>query len=88
LNSIKNNDKFFDSKRQKIIGEYYIMDENTVREIMTQNNLSDDLQDQLIQTTHNIEEIIDCKVPLHQLLFPNYDSPEKYKILYDKFLQI
>lgn len=79
---IKNNEKY-GWERKHIIGDHHIMSEKEVREIMLNNGIENDMQDLLIENTHKIEESIDCKIPLHQLLFPKYEIPEKYKKLYD-----
>ena len=62
--------------------DYHIMTEQEVREKLSKNWLEEDLQNQLIETTHQIADSIDCKIPLHQLLFPKYVVPEKYEKLY------
>ncbi len=81
---IKNNWKYGAGDRPKIKWYNYIMSETEVREVLENNWISKDLQDVLIENTHNIAESIDCKIPLHQLLFPKYEVPDKYRKLYDK----
>jgi len=81
---IKNNYKYWEENRQRLKWYNYIMSEEEVRVVLTNNWLSEDLQNILIWNTHKISESIDCKIPLHQLLFPKYEVPDKYKKLYKK----
>ena len=81
---IKNNWKYGEEWRPKVVQDYHIMAEQEVREKLSKNWLEEDFQNQLIETTHQITDSIDCKIPLHQLLFPKYVVPEKYEKLYKK----
>ena len=60
------------------------MSEQEVKDILKSNWLDENLINNLIATTHDIADKIDCKVPLHQLLFPKYEVPDKYRKLYEK----
>ena len=81
---IKNNLQYYSPERPKLKGDYYIMSEEQVREILDKNWISKKLQDELISQTHKIADEINIEIPLHQLLFPKYVVPEKYKKLYEK----
>ncbi len=85
---IKNNWKYWAENRPRPKWYNHIMTEEEVRAVLENNWLSKDLQDILIGNTHKIAESIDCKIPLHQLLFPKYEVPEKYRKLYDKLEKI
>ncbi len=85
---IKNNWKYYDSSRPRIKWDYYIMDENEVKQILSKNWLPEKFQTYLIKQTHNIADKINIEIPLHQLLFPKYEVPEKYKKLYEKLQNI
>jgi len=60
------------------------MSEEQVKEVLTKNNISANLQEELINQTHTIADKINIEVPLHQVLFPMYTVPEKYKRLYER----
>jgi len=81
---IKNNWKYGEENRPKVVQSMHIMSEQEVRASLSKNNIEEGLQDKLIENTHKIADSIDCKIPLHQLLFPKYEVPEKYKDLYNK----
>ena len=81
---IKNNWKYYDNTRPKVQWDHYIMSEEEVRKILTKNWIDNNLQNILIENTEKIASSIDCKIPLHQLLFPKYVVPDKYKELYKK----
>lgn len=79
---IKNNWKYGEEWRPKVVQDFHIMTEQEVKEKLAKNGLDEDLQNKLIETTHKIADSIDCNIPLHQLLFPKYVVPDKYKNLY------
>jgi len=81
---IKNNRKYGAENRPRPKWYNYIMSEEEVRVVLEKNWLERKLQDVLIWNTHKIFESIDCKIPLHQLLFPKYEVPSKYVELYKK----
>jgi len=81
---IKNNWKYWAEDRPKLKWYNYIMSEEEVRVVLDKNRLEGKIQDVLIWNTHKIAESIDCKIPLHQLLFPKYEVPPKYVELYKK----
>lgn len=81
---IKNNWLYFDSKRPKVEWDFYIMNEEEVKTILSKNGIDEDLQKYLIDNTHKISDSIYCKIPLWNILFPNYIVPEKYANLYKK----
>jgi len=81
---IKNNYQYYSPTRPKVKWDYYIMSEEQVKEVLTKNNISANLQEELINQTHTIADKINIEVPLHQVLFPMYTVPEKYKKFYEK----
>jgi len=85
---IKNNWQYYSPERPRLKWDYYIMSEEQVREILDKNWISKQLQDELISQTHKIADKINIEIPLHQLLFPKYVVPEKYKSLYEKMNQL
>jgi len=81
---IKNNRRYYDPQRPPLKWDYFMMDENQVREVLTKNGYDTKFQDYLINQTHEIADKIQVEIPLHRLLFPKYVVPEKYKKLYEK----
>jgi len=79
---IKNNWKYGEENRPKLVWEHHIMSEKEVKSILTWNNIDENLQSKLLENTHKIADSINCEIPLHQLLFPKYVVPEKYQKLY------
>ena len=81
---VKNNWKYYDPQRPKVIKDSYIMTEEDVKKILSKNGIKEDFQEYLIANTHKISDSIDCKIPLWNLLFPKYVVPLKYGDLYKK----
>lgn len=81
---IKNNWKYYDPKREKVKKDSYIMTEEEVKYILSKNLIKEDIQEYLVKNTHKISDMIDCKIPLGNLLFPKYIVPTKYENLYKK----
>ena len=81
---IKNNWKYHSNERPQLKWEHHIMSEQEVKNVLKLNWLNEKLINNLIAITHDIADKIDCKVPLHQLLFPKYEVPDKYRKLYEK----
>lgn len=81
---IKNNWKYGEEWRPKVVQDYHIMTEEEVKNALWKNGIEENIQQELIQTTHKISDSINCEVPLHQLLFPKYVVPDKYEKLYEK----
>ena len=79
---IKNNWKYGEENRPKLVWEHHIMSEKEVKSILTWNNIDENLQSKLLENTYKIADSINCEIPLHQLLFPKYVVPEKYQKLY------
>ena len=81
---IKNNWKYYEENRPRPKWDYFIMSENEVKDILSKNWIDNDFQNYLIENTHNIASKINVEIPLHNLLFPKYIVPDKYKKLYEK----
>lgn len=81
---IKNNRKYHSPQRPHLTQNSHIMTEEEVSEILLKNSYDHDFIQNLIKTTHDIADQIDCELPYWEILFPNYVMPEKYENLFKK----
>jgi hypothetical protein len=75
----------YDDDRRKTLWDFYIMTEEEIKEKCLENGFSDS---QFTTMNTNIAwflERIDIQIPLWKILFPEYDSPEDIKELYQTF---
>ena len=77
--------KIYDENRRKPKGKFHIMTEEEIREILENNGLDKKMIDQLIETNNQITDRINTNIDLNQTLFPNYETPEDIKELYEKY---
>ncbi|MFZ2151254.1 MAG: PHP domain-containing protein [Candidatus Absconditicoccaceae bacterium] len=82
--AIKDGYKMYDEIRRKPKGEYHIMNEDEIVNIMTGNGYEDKQINEWIENNNKIAESIDVKIQLGQYLFPNYENPEDVKELYEE----
>lgn len=76
--------KIYDEGRRKPKGQFHIMTEEEIRNILTKNNIPQNTIDTLIQTNTTIADQIDVQIDLNQALFPNYETPDDIKELYEE----
>ena len=73
----------YDTQRRKPKGEFFICEEQWIREVLVANNFPVERIEQLLTTTQHVADHIDCKLELGKTLFPRYMSPENIQKLYD-----
>ncbi|MEF2175080.1 MAG: PHP domain-containing protein [Candidatus Absconditabacteria bacterium] len=69
---------------ETILGQHHILNEDEVIKIMKKNNYDEEFVNSLIGNNEKVAEKINLKIPLGQLLFPKYESPEYIIKMYDK----
>lgn len=83
--AIKDGLKIYDENRRKPKGQFHIMTEDEIIKIMEDNGFEKHTISQLIETNNKIAESISTEIDLNQTLFPNYDSSEDIKELYEQY---
>lgn len=83
--AIKDGLKIYDENRRKPKGQFHIMTEDEIRNILTKNGREKKTINQLIENNTTIAEQITTEIDLNQTLFPNYETPEDVKELYDQY---
>ncbi len=83
--AIKDGKKNYDPDVRKIVWDHHILSEDEVRVILQKNDLSQELIDRLIDGTGELVERCHVKITLWQALFPNYDTPDDMKKIYDEY---
>lgn len=81
--AIKDGNRMFDEQRRKVTMQQHIMSENEIQDIAKNNGRDAQLIKLMINNTQRIADSIDIELPLWQILFPKYESPEQIKDLYD-----
>lgn len=81
--AIKDGLKIYDENRRKPKGQFHIMTEEEIRKILENNEFETETIDMFIKTNNQIAESITIDIDLHQSLFPNYETPEDIKELYE-----
>lgn len=61
------------------------MTEDEIRNILEKNGCDKQTIDDMITTNNKISEEIETAIDLNQALFPNYETPEDVKELYDQY---
>ena len=82
---IKDGKRVYDEDRRKTQGEFSIMSEEDIRTACEKNGFVESQIDEMVATTEKVADMIDIQIPLWNILFPEYDSPEDIKELYAKF---
>ena len=80
---IKDGKKIYDQDRRQIKGQFHIMSEEEIRAVLSKNGYDDVLINKLIETSVAVADSIVAKVKMGQSLFPNYESPDAIKVLYE-----
>lgn len=83
--AIKDGVKIYDENRRKPRGQFYIMTEEEIRNILVQNGIDEKNIDTMIANNERIAESITTEIDLNQALFPNYETPEAIKTLYEQY---
>lgn len=83
--AIKDGKRMFDEDRRKVSMQQHIMNEEEIRQILTDNGYDATTIDQMIQNTQTIAESIQLDIPMDTILFPKYESPGHIKELYEKY---
>jgi hypothetical protein len=61
------------------------MDENEIKTILENNGYEKHIINWLIETNNTIAESITTEIDLNQALFPNYETPQEVRELYEKY---
>ncbi len=83
--AIKDGLKIYDENRRKPKGQFHIMTEDEIRNILIKNGREKKTINQLIENNTTIADQITTGIDLNQTLFPNYETPEDVKELYDQY---
>lgn len=83
--AIKDWKKIYDETRRKPKWDFHIMSRIEIEETMKKNWYSDDVVQISIENNLKIAERINTEIELNQALFPNYESPEDVKELYEQY---
>lgn len=84
---IKDWKRVYDDDRRKTFGDFHITSVEETEAMCQKNGFTESQIATLCETTEQVAAMIDVEIPLHDLLFPVYESPEWIKELYEKFLQ-
>lgn len=82
---IKDGKRVYDEDRRKTQWDFSIMSEEDIRTACEKNGFVESQIDEMITTTEKVADMIDIQIPLWNILFPEYESPEDIKELYAKF---
>lgn len=82
--AIKDGLKIYDENRRKPKWQFHIMTEEEIKAILINNNIDDTTINKLIETNNTIADQITTNIDLHQTLFPNYETPDDVKELYEE----
>ena len=83
--AIKDQKQIRDNSRRRVAGDYHIMSDQEVREIMKGNGFDDKTIDELFENNQIVADSIDLVLPKPSTpIFPLYKTPEEFVKLYDK----
>lgn len=85
---IKDGKQYYEHGRKKKEGNRHIMSENEIISTLETDGYQTDQIEMWIANNQKLIDSIDVQIPLHQLLFPVYESSEHIKDLYSQFQQI
>ncbi len=83
--AIKDGLKIFDENRRKPKGQFHIMTEEEIRTTLENNGLEKSIINTLIDTNNRIADEIHIEIDLNQTLFPNYETSDDIKELYEQY---
>jgi DNA polymerase III subunit alpha len=81
--AIKDNKKMYDEDRRKPAGEYHVFSEAEMREMLQRNGFQDEQIDVFFASNQRVADRTDLKIDLRQKLFPNYETPENVREIYE-----
>lgn len=84
---IKDGKQYYEHGRKKKDGDWHIMSEDEITAILKKNGYEESQIEERISNNQKLIDMVDITIPLHQLLFPKYESPDEIKQLYTKFSQ-
>lgn len=83
--AIKDQKQIGDTSRRRVAGDYYIMSDTEVRDIMKGNGFDDQTIDKLCENNQKLADSINLILPKPTSpIFPLYKTPEQYVELYAK----
>lgn len=83
--AIKDQKQIGDNSRRRVAGDYYIMSDSEVREIMKGNGFDDKTIDELCENNQKLADSINLTLPKPTSpIFPLYKTPEEFVKLYAK----
>lgn len=82
--AIKDGMKIYDENRRKPKGQFYIMTQEEITSILQDNGFPKHIIQKLIDTNNKIADDITTEIELNQALFPNYETPDDIKALYQQ----
>ncbi len=82
--AVKDAKKIYENDRRQPKGEFHIMSEEEVVDVLKTNNYSEEEISQMISSNENLANSLEVKISLGQSLFPNYESPDDIKEMYKK----
>lgn len=82
---IKDGKQYYEHGRKKKEGLWHIMNEDEITQTLEKNSYDTSMIEEFIGNNQKLIELIDIQIPLHQLLFPVYESPDNIKELYQQF---
>ncbi len=82
--AIKDGLKIYDETRRKPKGQFHIMNEDEIRKILENNGFEKNMIEKMIATNNSIADSIMTDIELNQALFPNYETPEDIREIYEE----
>ncbi len=82
--AIKDGNKMYDQHRRKPKWDFYIMTCDEIKRLSLLNWYENAQVDKWIENTNKIAEQVKIEIPMWQALFPNYDTPDEMKKVYEK----
>lgn len=83
--AIKDGKRMFDEDRRKVSMQQHIMNEDEIRQILTDNGYESSNIDHMIENTQKVADSIQLDIPMDTILFPKYESPNHIQELYEKY---
>jgi hypothetical protein len=82
--AIKDQKQMTDPSRRRVIGDYHIMSEQEVHDVMCKNGFSDNQIQEYFAVNQAICDSIDLVLPKPIPKFPLYRNPQEFVDLYEK----